>query len=616
MTVSQFPKFLLIYCIVFSSQLFAQNYNEVVASAGKEKITVKDFLFRYELSPFITHKSGGDPYEQKQDFLYSILAEKLWYLEAREKGIESSDLFQFYYKPIEDIHLRDALFKLEVLDKVKLSAQEVSDAISIAGITLKTLVVSSHDSSLISRIAADLHSVPAEKHDSILGQYISLEVTLNPFIIVPGTLRDAETEQYLFHLNGVVTKPIRSEMGWTLFIIKEKSSSPVDITDKKTTDGIKEIVKNRKIFERAGQYMQQLLGSSIIAIDETAFRIAAQAAAERVAVGFPTSADTTQNKYILSDSDFKLILSELSTEQSSAVLFSIGKENFTVRSFLAQIAFDEPLFTTPKREYVFAKLNTLAKNFVQNQVLTLEAKKRGLNNLPAVQSDLAKWKESLLAQILKISYLDSARISDVELDSYINNDMAADKDLIYINLRLLTLPRLTEIEDVLRKLSAGTSFEQLTLQYGKTDPLVNDSGVTGLMPVAALGNIGTIAANLPLNDLYGPVKRDDGYSLFMVTERRSNSDSLPADIQKQKEQVRSFLMQRKLNSVISGHTLKLAAKYSAVINEKVFSGIKTTGIHMFTHRLMGFGGKIAAIPLLDNWADWIDIPQFRQVLLP
>lgn len=138
---------LTLFSFVFNG--YCQTDVSVVAEIADTKITAKEFLYRLELSPFITHKSAWNQDSLKSDFLYSLVAERLWYLDAIENGLSESEEFRFYFKPLEDIFLRDALFKREVEEKVKLSAEDVSNALRKAQYKIISKILTSTDSVLI-----------------------------------------------------------------------------------------------------------------------------------------------------------------------------------------------------------------------------------------------------------------------------------------------------------------------------------------------------------------------------------------------------------------------------------------------------------------------------------
>jgi hypothetical protein len=596
----------------------AQKTPLTIAETGGLKITDTEFRIRYELSPFISRKSGTNIEQRKSDFLFSLITEKLWYLEALSSGISESRLFRFYYQPIEDIHLRDALFKKEISDKVKLSADDVTKALMFAGIELKTAVISGNDSAAIFYLYKELNGTTPEKHDSVLATFSSSGLSLNRFTVTLGSMKDAEVEEYLFTLNqGECSLPVRSELGWTMFLARQKSSKPVDISNQSEVNRIKEIIRNRKTLLKKEEYFSRLLADLLIDVNEQNFRFTAEAIYNKINKRYPQGLDTAKGKIILSDSDFRELLSEIADQDKNRPLFSVSSSSVTVLDFLSQIAFDELTFSSTDKAYVYQRLSVVVKSFVQSRILTLEARKQGLLQSESVQRDLALWKESMLAHFLKISRLDSAVVSDDEVKQYYNTDIYNDREQIYLNVQILTLAQLSEVEETLRRVTEGTSFDQVTRSYGFTDPLADSAGMTGLKPAAVLGSIGTIAAALELNELYGPIRRENGsYSLIMVKEKQRSSDAPVINFEKDKDLLRDYLRQKKMTGDISKKTTELFIKYGVKVNEQLLSSVKTSDIYMFTHRLMGFGGRISAVPLLDNWADRINIPQLKKELLP
>ena len=82
----------------------------------------------------------------KYDFLYSLIAEKLWALKAKEQGIENTLEFDFFFNPIEDLFVRDALFKQEIESKVSITATDMEKGIYKSQFTQAVRFFSSSDS--------------------------------------------------------------------------------------------------------------------------------------------------------------------------------------------------------------------------------------------------------------------------------------------------------------------------------------------------------------------------------------------------------------------------------------------------------------------------------------
>ena len=605
----------LLLLVSFFSVISAQPDGKILATVGGLTITERDFKTRFELSPFMSHKNGWNTDSLKADFFYSLIAEKLWYLEAMNQGADRTEEFLFYFKPLEDLFLRDALFKMEVESKIKLSAADVNNALSKATKTIKSKILSSPNRDLIHKIHLSLSS--GKKLDSLmkLSEFSSIQVI--PMELKLGVLQDEEIEDSVFALApGKSTQPINSENGWIIFYIDNVLFQAVDIADSKVVDKIKQTVKDRRALYEMKEYLSGLLADYRINIESEPFKVIANQIFDIIAAVPPPQNDSTGFKYILVSTDYQKLRNSIRNDKSTTTLFEVDGRQVSVFDFLAFLALEEPEFKSRSKNEVFKRLSKLAKDFVQQQILTFEAEKKGLRSIKSVTDDLESWKQNLLAQVMKVSFLDSARVTDQEIEDYYRQDVLRDKDFVLVNIQLLTVKDLNEIEVVLKETGEGKTFGEILQSRGKTDPLVNEKGETGLKPAVFLGDIGIIASKLDLNQLYGPIKRGDDYSLLMVTQKSSMNDSLKFEYENSKEQLRTYLFQKKLNKFLSNKTMGLAQKYNAKAFETELKEIKTSNIVMFVHRLMGFGGRITGVPLLDNWADFIDINQFRQELIP
>lgn len=606
---------LFLFCIALSPA-FAQDNSAILSEIGSEKITANEFKFRYELSPFVSHKNGWNKDSLKADFLYSLIAEKLWYLEALDKGLDRTEIFKFYFNPVRDIYLRDALFKKEVESAIIISPDDITQGIFKAGRTLKMSAFVSKDSSLIYQF----HSMISKKTvsvDSILKLPQFVSIAQNPFEVELGTLMDEEVEDLLFSLKpGEFTSPINSETGRIIFLSKDIISKPLDLTDSKTSQQIKQKIKERRAMHKTRDYIRELTAGITINIDETSFRNAGDAIFTVLSGSIVKGKTAADSSRILTDGEFTSVKTILGHEGLKQPLFTLKTKTVTVWDFLANLAFEEHRFNLTNKKLLLQKLNKIVKDFVQQQILTSEAERQGLESLPGIQKEFVSWKQNILSQMLKVSFLDSTRVSDQEIEDYYRKDVLKDKDFLLVNLQLISMNNLEEIETILNSTGKEKSFDQIAKGYGKTDPLVNENGETGLKPAIFLGDIGIIAAKLDLNQLYGPIKRGDGYTLLMVKEKRTMNDSLKIEFENSKELLRGYLFQKKMNEFISKKTVQLSAKYNAKAYENRLKDIKTTDVVMFVHRLMGFGGRISGVPLLDNWADFIDINELKRELLP
>ncbi|MCX8057260.1 MAG: hypothetical protein N3F03_06625 [Ignavibacteria bacterium] len=607
--------YFVIILLIFISSLYPQKFDKILAEIGNQKLTANEFKLRYELSPFVSNRAKWNKDTLKLEFLFSMIAERLWYLDAIEKGLNNSEDFRFYFKPLEDIFLRDYLFKMEIEDKIKLSAQDVSNGINKAQFKLKARIINSEDSIKIFKVFDYLNKKISI--DSILKIPEFMFLSSGEFEISLGSLKDEEVEDYLFALNPTdFSKPIRSEIGWVIFYITEKVLTPIDISNQKTIDEIKRTIKSRRVMLKSQDYLKNLLSNQTYDINDSIFNEVFNAIYDLILTKTKDNPDSIRASYVLNDYDFREIKKKLGTDLLQQELFKVENQSITVWDFLANLAFEEHRFHSKDRRQIYSQLSKIIKNFVVQQRLVIEAKRKNLDKNKNLIEELENWKVNYLATQLRLTYLDSARVTEDEVFNYFRTEFRKDKSSLLLKLRILNLDNLEEVEKVLNQISTNKSFEEIVKQFGRTDSLVNDSGESQLLPHFYFGDIGTMALKLNPKEVYGPINRNGKYTLIEVIEKREIPDTVEINFESSKNYISNYLFMKKFNEVTSRRTLELAQKYGVKIYEDVLSEIKTTSIPMFVHRLMGFGGRIAGVPLLDNWFQFIDLKEFKSKLLP
>jgi hypothetical protein len=602
--------FSVVFLILISSLTFSQNDRTTVAQIDRNPITVNELKMRMELSPYVAENRYIYPDSIKYDFLYSLIAERLWSKEAQKLGYASSEKYKFFFQPIEDLFVRDALFKKEVEDKVRLSANDINSGIMKSQIKLSTQIVSSNDSASIYNF---YHQIQSQNNfDSLL--IAAPRITSKDLDIKFGTLFDEEIEDSLYSLNiNQFTAPIKSEMGWVIFRIKNKTSVPIDLNDKKFIDDNKKIIKNRRLEKRYKEYTKELLSGTNIPIEPSAFKSLYYMIWDKLK-GKTISNDNVKY-YELSESDFGNILSSVSTIELNSKLFTIDKKSYSIKNFLSQLAFDGFSLQSLDSVAVLQKLKHRVKQCIESQLITEEGYNQQLNLTPQVREDLTRWNEKYLAQLYFNAVLDSINISDQEAYNYYLNDLVKNSNINLINVRLVNLKNLDEISIIIDSLKNGSQFADLVRSYGKTDSLVNENGETGLKPVLLLGDIGNIASTLKIDEVYGPIERNNSYTILQVFQKENSSDTLKLSFESVKNQLKNTLRFKALHNRLDKLTANLALKNNVKIYNNVLNQFEYSKVPMFVHRLMGFGGRIAGTPLVTPFSGWIKNMN-RQKLFP
>ncbi len=151
----------------------------------------------------------------KKEVLYSIIAEKLWALEAESMGLDNSELIKLTYKAIEKMYVRDALFRQEILNKIQLSDDYLNEAFRRNNLVLNLNYLFSEDETVINDFytqlinGVDFYSIFLKRPESKLQE--------NPYQVSYGQM-DKNVEDILYNLKpGEFTQPIKAPKGFYIF---------------------------------------------------------------------------------------------------------------------------------------------------------------------------------------------------------------------------------------------------------------------------------------------------------------------------------------------------------------------------------------------------------------
>jgi parvulin-like peptidyl-prolyl isomerase len=608
-------KLLLLLSLLFNSFLLPQKLTSVIAGVGSKEITEKEFRLRYELSPFVSENSWNED-SLKKDFLYSLIAEKLWAEQAEQSGILNDENFRFYFNPVQDILLRDALFKEEIENKVKVYETDITNALFKYQFSLKAVMISSPDSALMFSFYEQLNSESI--FDSLLTLHPSLNNGRKLLDINFGIIHDIEIEDLLYSLDvHQSTSPIRSELGWVIFRIIDKQFSPADLNDQKTIEDIKRVIRMRKTESRYKEYLHQLLKGKIVAPDEGLFLKTVNSIMKVIhsKTSEPASPDS-EAIYVLNEKDYLTIRRSLGSELLNKELFKASGKKITMFDFLSSLAFKEFSVRQTDSAFVVNKLSSYLRIFIEESLITAEAYNKNLNHSLNLKSEIEMWRSNYLAHHLKVSFLDSVFVSEDDVYNYYLNDVLKDTSLNLVNVQIVSLADLEQIGNILNQLNEGKSFGEIIKVFGKTDPLADHKGETGLKPLMLLEDIGLMAQKLKEDEVYGPVKRNGKYTLIRVKDKQKPDDTLTISYESSRDVLRNQLRIKKLNEILSGKTMEFLSRTDFYIDREALKNIKTLDVRMFVHRLMGFGGRIAAVPVTDNWSEWIDEYEMEKNQLP
>lgn len=589
---------------------------KIIAKIGSEIITESEFIERYELTPQIKAGIVGAEESNKREVLYSIIAEKLWALEAESMGLDNSELIKSTYKAIEKMYVRDALYRQEILSKVKLSDDYLLEAFRRNSLLLHLNYIFSTDEAEINDLyvqlknGVDFYSIFLKRPES------SLQET--PYVVSYGQM-DKYVEDILYNLNmGEFTRPIKAPNGWYIFRLlsteqkviensqqaEEQQKYVLKVAEKTVTDSLYKDFYSRFFKDATAETNKELfLKLSDLVMEALKNR----SEKENISSG---------EKVYLIPEDLYKIENDLGAELLNAEFIKLNGQPVTINDFLQELSIDKYYVDSLDNNHIKGRLNYAVKIFIEHELLSREGYKRGLHNLPEVQRYLKMWRSYYLNETLRKEIAESIQITDEEAYEYFLEKNKDTTSTIEVKIIEVLTEDLDVIRTVIEELNAGKDFRELAVKYTIRQGAKNNNGELGFFPVSEYGEIGRKAASMKIGDIYGPVKVFEGYSLFELIGKKEEKNISVEDFTTEKENIKVELRHKKYSNALINKTVELANKYNVQLNDEALSSIKVLNTTTVVYRYFGFGGRLLAVPMTAPNYLWVKPWQEQEDLTP
>jgi parvulin-like peptidyl-prolyl isomerase len=584
-------KLLSLFILFAAINLYSQT-NEVVAEIGDTKITAREFKLRYELMPKLS-EFGFNADTLKNEFIHSLIAEKLWAKEAESEGYSNDGYFLATFGQLEKLFLKDALFKQEVESKIIIADEELERGMVRSRYTLNVQIWSGPDS-------ADTYRI----HE-LIGKGLSFDSIGIPEIdITYGSMDEDRIEDLLYSLKpGEYSDPVKVKNGWFIFHIKNRIFSTRD--DYETLlSRVNSHLKERKARETGRKFLSGFLKDVKADADTNMFKLLADKITDELRSKTPDELEKKENTLFLSEVSVKKIMESYSSAELDKSFININNKSLPLYEFLSFLKSDILAVRSADKNIVMLRLKYKIDYFIEQELLSEEARRRNLHLSNSYQDEIRLWKENYLAQMLRTKFMSGLSANDEEVyEFYLELSNRIDT-VNQLNILEILSNDLDVVENVLNELGNGRDFRELAGLYTEREWTKSKGGEFGLFPINLFREISEIAVNMNVGEVYGPLKLPEGFSIFKLIEKKDAVKSYSADYETVKEQLRNDLLVKKYQDLIEDETFRLAEKYQVRINRDLLGRIKVLDVEMFTYRYIGFGGKIAAVPYTTPWHNW------------
>lgn len=597
---------LFLFLLSSTINLGQTDAQKIVAKVGSEIISESEFRERYELTPQLYAGMKGAEDALKREVLYSIIAEKLWALEAESIGLDKSELMNSTYKAVEKMYVRDALYREEILSKVQLTDSYLYEAFYRNSHLLNLHYIFSEDEAEIFNIyyqinnGIDFYSIFLQRPESTLQE--------RPYIVSYGQM-DKFVEDKLYSLKlGEITEPLKAPNGWYIFRLLSIDQRIIDSAQqaeeqKKYVLKVAEATMVDSIFrDFYSRFFKDVTAETNKELFFKLSELVVEALNKRSVIeNIPAG-----EKVFLVPEDLYGIENNLGPELLNAEFIKLNDQSSTINDFLQELSIEKFYVDSLGANHVKARLNFAVKKFIEHELLAREGFKRGLQNSPDVQRYLRIWRTYYLSESLRREIVKDIVITDNEAYEYFLEKIGDTTSIIEVKIIELLTDNLDVIRTALDELNNGKDFRELAIKYTIREEAKNNNGELGFFPVNEYGEIGRKAAMMNIGDMYGPLSVEEGYSLFELLDKKENKALSFINFEKEKENIKVELRHKKYSDALIKKSVELANKYGVEVNEEALKSIEVLNTTTVVYRYFGFGGRLLAVPLTQSNYLWFE----------
>ena len=387
----------------------------VIAQIGNRIITVRDFRLDYEFG-FSHLKTGSD---RKRSYLDRMIGERVLALRGYELGLDKSKRVQKLVKALEEELVIEQVFIDNVNAKVKISDQEIQDAINKSKVSWKLRYWFEPNKEFAESVCEHMREHGyAETVDQILSS--NPEVNLKP--------SDFET-QYLTWLDvspeileaiknlhpGEISDPVEIGRGYYIFQLVDIRQEPVTEYEYASRAGTyRKILQARREQELAKKFISSLMTPKNVVTKGDVF------------------ADLAENLYEWyknkdKKDDLNEAIEKAGAEQPylvqlrqnldrALVTFEGGK--WTVKDFLKRFNTKAVSATEEGFSAFRTELNQQIALTVRNHFLLKKGYSEKVHLRPAVRKEISQWTDKWVYRELRQQVASGIEISDEEAPKY------------------------------------------------------------------------------------------------------------------------------------------------------------------------------------------------------
>lgn len=555
------------------------DFDAVLARVGDRDITVRDFVERYESTPWLGRERRTLQERHKIEFMASLIAEALLAIDAEQRGMEWQPTIQRTVAEIERLNVLDALYRQEVMEPVVIDDAVVDATLAhfLTEVTFRYLVFDDGEGAF-ERYDALRRGVPFDSIAVALTSGTPVE-SRRWSEFVP----EVEAAIYADLTIGRMVEPFRvDDHVYIVQILGVNPSMP---------DGIEDMPSARERVRRTMQWRAEQSRLNAFLTDFSSGKGATVhgPVVQQITSVFENQIAEKQRALVaagehpypvsLGGPDYTATRIALGGQLSDAVVTSPSFV-LSIDYVLDRIAF-KGFTLDDDSESVSSRITHLLQTLIHEEYLAREGFDRSLDEHPEVRREVERWQRAHLA-------------FGVMKEMSLSRPESAGHRVYEVNIQEVLVRDFETADELLRQVVEGADIGAIAREHSFRSRTAERGGVSGYFRTDEHGDLGMAASIVDIGSLFGPIEVEDGFSFFRLLDRRPvRGESVEND----------ETVSRRINERVA----RLAREHPVEIDLELLRAVPTTHVNKMVYRYMGFGNRMPAAPSLYRMVDWLDM---------
>jgi len=437
----------------------------VLAEVGNKEITVREFLYGYELGPAFPKRVKNS----KDVYLNYLINEKLLAGDGYSRNLDTASIVKENLYGIETDLITEEMFKDQILKQVKVTDVAVNEAVNkkLTSVELKWLFAPDKDSlqyygNKISQGVKFDSLFNLQLTDSVFADQRSWKTDVfnmeQKSSMIAGLIKNQKP--------GSISSPVKGSDGWYIFKLVNiwKDALPNETEISKLKEDSERALEKGMMDSLSDNYVRQLLVDLNPRIDGKVFYILRLYLA-KVEVDVKKfeewNLEASLDSILNSIDSAKLNLNDL-------VLVTMKEGSYSIKDFIDWLRYREQL--TKFKETDFNSFSGSVEAYIWRMVrdnsLTKIAFSKGYQNKKEIQQQLGWWKDKIVYALVRDEIINSGEIKDDKDSFKFENKPLSDeanKKLVHKVLALKQKNKININKDLLNRIKVQNENDPKTV---------------------------------------------------------------------------------------------------------------------------------------------------------